>query len=366
MWVLCEGSQRVLEDLGRVEGLVSDARALGVTDLLVQVYRGGRAWFDSSLADPTPYRELVEANGVDTLAELVDRAHAAGIRVHAWVNVLSLSQNPNAPLIRRVGRHAVHVDAKGRSLLDYPGFEVPPPEAGWYRMGTPGVYLDPAAPGLAAYLASVFGELVRRYPDLDGLHLDYIRHPDVLPFIPGSRFGVGLDFGYGAPSRERFRRETGLRAPTHGNWVNTRQWDEWRREKVTELVATIRTAAQEARPGLLLSAAVFPDFDRAYLSLYQDWKRWLEDGLLEFAVPMAYTLDDRRLRYLAETYGRARESERIWAGVGSWLFAREPERALDQLAILRRAGVEGEALFSYDSIVNAPPLLEALARGEVP
>ncbi len=27
-----------------------------------------------------------------------------------------------------------------------------------------------------------------RYPELDGLHLDYIRHPDLLPFIPG----VGL------------------------------------------------------------------------------------------------------------------------------------------------------------------------------
>ena len=44
-------------------------------------------------------------------------------------------------------------------------------------------------------------EVARKYP-VDGLHFDYIRYPDVLPFVPGARFGVGLEFGFGEASLE--------------------------------------------------------------------------------------------------------------------------------------------------------------------
>jgi len=354
-----------LDDPERVEQLIVHAQALRTTDLFVQVYRGGRAWYDAKLADATPYREIVAKTGVDTLGQLITRAHAVGIRVHAWVNVLSLSRNPKALLLSELGPDVVQRDRKGRSLLSYPDFEVPAPDAPWYRMGTPGLYLDPAAPGLAERLVATFAELVRRYPRLDGLHLDYIRHPDVLPMVPGSRFGVGLDFGYGEPSRLRFQRETGLPAPRPGHIVNANRWDEWRRQKVTELVAAIRAGVDGVRPGLYLSAAVFSDADRAYLTLSQDWRRWLEEGIVDFAIPMAYTIDDRRLRYLLEAYAGDPQRDRIWAGLGVWLFARTPERALAQLALVADKAVAGEVLFSYDAIVESPALLAALeARSE--
>ena len=190
LWVLCEGSRRVLEDPARVRLLIEHARALGASDLFVQVYRGGRAWYNASLADATPYRELLAKTGTDTLAQLLELAHASGLRVHAWVNVLSLSSNRDALLLRHLGREAVQTDRRGRSLLDFPDLVVPPPDGAWYRMGTPAIYLDPGAPGVSDWLAAIFAELVLRYPALDGLHLDYVRHPDVLPFIPGSGFGV--------------------------------------------------------------------------------------------------------------------------------------------------------------------------------
>jgi hypothetical protein len=126
--VLAEGSQRVLEHPERVRALLDDARALGATDLFVQVYRGGRAWFDSSHADASPHRAAAQKAGEDPLASLVRQAHAAGLSVHAWVNALSLAQNRDAPIVRKVGKDAVAVDRQGRSLLDYPEYEVPPPE----------------------------------------------------------------------------------------------------------------------------------------------------------------------------------------------------------------------------------------------
>jgi len=361
LWVLCEGSQRVLEHPERIPALLDDARALGATDLFVQVYRGGRAWFDSSLADAAPYRQLRERTGRDTLVDLLAAAHGAGLRVHAWVNALSLASQRDAPIVRDLGRDAVLVDQAGRSLLDYPDLDVPPPDRRYYRLGTPAVWLDPAAPGVAERLAATFAELLARYP-LDGLHLDYIRYPDVLPFSPGSRFGVGLDLGHGAPTRERFRRETGLEPPSPPDRLgNAEAWDAWRRDQVTQLVARIRESARRARPGVALSAAVWSFADRAYLSVGQDWRRWLEEDLLDFAVPMAYTLDPRLFRYQAAELAHGARAEQVWLGVGVWLFAKRPEAAVQQLRLAREAGAAGDALFSWDAIADAPPLRLALA-----
>lgn len=360
LWVLCEGSQRVLEHPDRIPALIADADALDVSDLFVQVYRGGRAWFDSTHADATPYRELRAATGEDTLARLIQAGHAAGLRVHAWVNVLSLAGNRSAPLLRDLPG-AVAVDKQGRSVLDYPKLEVPPPDRRYYRMGTPAVWLDPGAPGLAERMAATFAELLMRHPDLDGLHLDYIRYPDALPFSPGSRFGVGLDFGYGAATRARFQAETGLTAPLGDSLANAERWDDWRREQVTALVRLIGAAARVLAPELELSAAVWTWTDRAYLSLGQDWRRWLEEDLLDFAVVMAYTLDDRLLRYQAEHFASLYEG-RVWVGLGSWLFADAPERAARQVGIVRATGAAADSLFSWDAIADAPALREALAH----
>jgi uncharacterized lipoprotein YddW (UPF0748 family) len=362
LWVLAEGHERVLEHPERIPRLIEDAQLLGASDLFVQVYRGGRAWFDSQHADATPYQDLREATATDTLAELLHRAHLAGLRVHAWVNVLSLARNREAPLLRALGRDVVLVDRHGRSLLDYPDLDVPAPDRRYYRMGTPGVYLDPAAPGLAPLLAETFADLLVRYPELDGLHLDYARYPDVLPFVPGTRFGVGLDFGYGAPTRERFRRETGLEAPLGDSIRNANRWDEWRREKLTALIAAIAARARAVHPKLTLSAAVWTYADRGYLALGQDWRRWLEEDLLDLAVPMSYTRDDRLFRYQVESFANLPRGGDIWIGMGTWLFARDPARAIAQIRVVEEAGAAGDALFSYDSIVATPALREALIR----
>jgi uncharacterized lipoprotein YddW (UPF0748 family) len=256
----------------------------------------------------------------------------------------------------------VSVDRRGRSILEYPKLELPPPDSNFLRMGTPAVWLDPAAPGVADWLVSTFGELVDHYPGLDGIHFDYIRYPDVLPFTPGSRFRVGLDFGYGAASRARFESETGLRAPFRDSVGNGDRWDQWRRERVTDILRGVRARTLQTRPDLLFSAAVTAYPERAYLSLYQDWRGWLDEDLLDFAVAMLYTRDDRLLRYEANAYTGGIGGDRLWIGLGTWLFANAPQRAVAQLRLARDANARGQALFSYDSIAEAPALRDALVN----
>jgi uncharacterized lipoprotein YddW (UPF0748 family) len=353
----------VLENRHRLEILLEDAQGLGVTDLFVQVYRGGRAWFDSSLADPVPYGSTwraPEETASDAFSLLIERAHRQGLRVHAWVNVLSLASNADALILRDLGPAAAAVDQKGRSILDYPLFEVPEPDRRYYRMGTPALWLDPAASGVSDRLAATFAELVERYPALDGLHLDYIRYPDALPFSPATRFGVGLSFGFGEGSRGRFEAETGLRAPFGSSLVNGDRWDDWRRSQLTHLVRRIAEAARLMRPELSVSAAVLADVERAYLVDLQDWIGWLDEGLLDFAVPMLYTRDQRLLRYGVEGMAGLAADRAIWIGLGSWLFSASPERAVEQIRVVGEQERLGSALFSWDSIRESPALRDAL------
>jgi uncharacterized lipoprotein YddW (UPF0748 family) len=365
LWVLAEGSQRVLENPERVATLLADARALGASDLFVQVHRGGRAWFDSRWADSTPFTNARRNNrGRDPLAALIARARAEGLRVHAWFNVLNLASNAQAPILVALGRDAVHVDQHGRSLLDYPDYDVPAPDRRYYRLGTPGIWLDPAAPGVAERLAASVGELVARYPGLAGVHLDYIRYVDALPFAPGSRFGVGLSFGHGEKSRARFHAETGLAAPFGESLANADAWDAWRRAQLDALVARIAAAARAARPGVIVSAAVIPDPERALTVDMQDWRAWLDAGWLDLAVPMHYARDPKRFEYGVEALSALTPKRRIWVGLGSWLFASDPAAASAQIARVAREPRLGSALFSWDALRESPPLLEALVRAE--
>ena len=130
LWVLAEGGVRVLDDVQRIEPLLERAEQLGATDLFVQVYRGGRAFYPGAdFVERAPTAD----RGVDNLTTLLSRAHRRGLRVHAWVNVLSLSTRRDARLLEDLGPAAILVDREGRSILDYPDFDLPQPDrrSGW-------------------------------------------------------------------------------------------------------------------------------------------------------------------------------------------------------------------------------------------
>ena len=202
LWVQAEGANRTLDSAEKIKALVKRARAAGVTDIYAQVYRSGRAWFPTNLADDSPSKRA----GQDPLALLVDLASQGEecdcpIKVHAWINAFALARNKKAPILRQLGLQAVLKDQYGRSLLEYP-LSGKPEWAKGFGLGTPGIFLDPGNLGVRKRIIDVTAALVRNYPGLAGIHLDFIRYPYALPISPGSRFSPRLDFGY----NEVFRR----------------------------------------------------------------------------------------------------------------------------------------------------------------
>src|SRR5260370_33060793 len=69
------------------------------------------------------------------------------------------------------------------------------------------------------------------------------------------------------------------------------RWLEFRRDRVTALVARLRTAVKVKRRDALLTAAVWPDPAEAASRRSQDWRAWLDEKLLDAVCPMAYTAD---------------------------------------------------------------------------
>ena len=372
LWVQAEGANRTLDSADKIKALVKRARSAGVTDIYAQVYRSGRAWFTTSLADDSPAKRA----GQDPLALLLDLASRGeeserSIRVHAWINAFALARNKKAPIIGELGKEAVLKDQYGRSLLEYP-YSGKPAWAKGFGLGTPGIFLDPGNQGVRKRIIDVAAHLVRNYPRLAGIHLDFIRYPYALPISPGSRFSPRLDFGYNEASTARFEQQTRKTTPRAGVSVkraDSTAWDEWRRAQVTAAVRGVYEATTGLRRQVIVSAAVLPWAERAYLTAFQDWRGWLEKGLLHKAVVMNYTDDVHLAAQISRSALAAKRVKTptphapgIVIGLGAYMFTKNPAGLWREWRAARAAGADGVALFSYDQMVGNDAMWKFPAR----
>ena len=363
LWVDCEGENGTLQSKAKIVEMLDEAKRIGCTDVIVQVYRANRSWFRSEKADATPWREIKEAEGIDCLAFLVDEAHKRGLKLHAWFNVFCLTRNTDAPMLKTLGRTIALMDNHGRSVLDYKNFRIPPPIGSYYELSDEALMLDPGNLKVHEYQLAIIKEVLDGYPGIDGVHLDFIRYPSIMPFPPGSRFSWDIDFGYNPAALERFKAETGLNARTmERTRANCQKWDDFRRENITRFVRSTRKLIADSGQQKELSAAGVAFADRAYLSFFQDWRGWCEEGLVDFVLAMNYT-DDRRLaRYLSRAAATVQGKAPAYVGLQAFIEPLNVDAILQQIADARAAGAQGVCLFSYDTIrLQCPKLCDRLA-----
>ena len=108
----------VLASRERIDALIACAKQAKVDTLFVQVYRGNQSWFPSKIADETPFKRCKTAVGEDAFALLITKAHAEGIKVFSWMNMLSMSKNADAPLLKRYGPSVLTVNRDPKKTLD--------------------------------------------------------------------------------------------------------------------------------------------------------------------------------------------------------------------------------------------------------
>ncbi len=353
LWVECEGTEKTLSSRVKIDQLIERAASSGFNLLFVQIYRHDRAWFNSRFADTTPYRRIVKDEQIDPLSYLIQKADQAGLEVHAWMNMFRIGKDRKAPVIKRLGAGAVTRDGHGKSLLTYPSAKLP----------DGGYWLDPGDKRVQEYLRAVISEVIRKYPGIDGVHLDFTRYPYNSPYA-GSLWAKRNDLGYGRESVRRFKEWTGL-DPLKMELTrsNCQAWDNWRRYQLNSFVESVYGTVGKLNPKLKVSVAVVAWPDRAYLSSFQDWRRWLEEGSVDFVGVMNYSTDSRLARYLTWGALAAQKQRQAYIGLGAYLLSNDPKELLEQISDCRKAGAPGIVLFSYDSLCQTPQVFPALKKG---
>ncbi|MBI5820068.1 MAG: family 10 glycosylhydrolase [Verrucomicrobia bacterium] len=218
--------------------LVADAKAAGVTKLLIHARTSRETLYPSRIAAPATVAEC------DLLALATAEGKKQGVNIYA-AYVLGIAQpddlkaHPDWAMIGRNGK---------------PG--------DWYCYNNPDV---------RAFHASLLAEIVTRY-DVAGVAVDFVR-PDSGCFCP--RCAKGFD--------AKFHKPLG----SAGNYDS--DWLAWQRDSITDYVRELRTALRKARPDAQLAGYVWarfaPDKDRAG----QDWPRWLKENLMDFVAIGQYT-----------------------------------------------------------------------------
>lgn len=340
-----------------IDAVIDTAVDIGADTLFVQVNGRMEAYYRSTLL-PTAGDV---APDFDPLDYVIRRAREAGIEVHAWINAFTagmLTERPAHPdhvLNRRPDW--VTVDRAGRSLWDY----------GWQeaQVHVPARMLDPGVPAVQRFVTDVVLEVVDSYA-VDGVHLDYIRYPS-------------RRFGYHPESVRRFTDEHGFNpmtmeqdavafVTTHGRDEFQRRlglWDDWRRRQVTSLVADIARAIDSRDRDITFSVAVGADAGDAVAERLQDWPAWLEHGVVDGLVLMAYSADTARVRHQVEeavVLGRAADLP-IYAGVGAYMLNGDADLLRRQLDAVRAAGAAGVSIFSYDTLLERPAFKHVLQNG---
>lgn len=317
-----------------VRNLIAYAREADVKTLFVQLYRGDQAWFPSKLADDSPYRAILEKNGEDTFALLLREAKASGIQVHAWLNVLSLSTNRGAPILKKYGLSV---------LTRKPGPEKKKIED--YLIDNQ-YFLEPSDSRVREYLLGLIEEVIRTYPQLDGLQVDYIRYPDSEPF-----------YGYTEENLAAFRAASGIQEVSE----STPGWKDWRRARVTELVEALSRRIRELKPGIVFSTTGCAPYSRAYHEAFQDWAFWIEKGLVDFVTMMSYPIDPLDLEEnLMGAAARADGLSRVNIGIGAYKMVSKHDIFKKQWEICEASGARGCAVFHYGNFLEDPALAKVL------
>jgi uncharacterized lipoprotein YddW (UPF0748 family) len=332
-----------------VRRIVDNCARAGFNIIVFQVRGNATAFYRSSI-EPWAW-ELTSTGpattgrdpGFDPLALAVERAHRRGVELHAYMNVFPgwMSQKyPPAEVGQVWTKHPEWfvADREGRKMIPWDR-DLSPQKRNYYS------WLNPAHPDVKDYVVSVFREVAERY-DVDGIHLDYCRYPDV------------GDYSYDPVSLSRFREATG-KTPDEAPDL----WTKWRGDQVTEVVQRIHDECRKIKPDLMISASVMRDPTRAPERLMQRPLDWMAAGKIEAAFPMIYTTDNAIVaqsvtEYVGNGSGRLVVAGLKVPGNDPKVLTDRPSadnpgapknvRAMiEQIGVARLAGAQGVSLFSY-------------------
>ncbi len=281
---------------------------------------------------------LVSGGETSVLAEA---AHEEGLEFHRWIWTLNRSGDP---WVKEHHPEWFTVSRNGVSTLERP------PYVGYYQ------WLCPTREPVRQYLRNVV-DAVAAEPGVDGVHLDYVRHSDViLPVGLWSKYGLvqdrehpEFDFCYCDVCREAFRTQSGRDPAGLSDPTEDEEWRRFRWNSVTGLVRVLAEAAHAQR--VPISAAVFPTPTVARRLVRQAWDEWPLDAVF----PMLYhTFYEEPVEWISSATREGVEAlprqRSLYAGL--FLPSLSPEELAVAVQHARDSGAAGVSLFALDGLTD--------------
>ena len=308
-----------------VEEVVAAAKEANMNAIVAQAGRRGDCFCNEATMPRT--EADIEPKPFDPLQALIDEAHAEDIEVHAWLSTTAIWNSDDPPQAEDHVFNTHGPDAEGEDdwlMRNYEG-EL---KAGAYS-------LDPGHPEAADYIVEMYTSIVENY-DVDGINMDRVRYPDF-----NERIGVS-DWGYNPVAVERFQSQTGR---TGRPEPDDEEWSDWRREQVTNIVRKVYLQTYAIDPSVRVSADTITygegpeqqggwENSRTYGEVLQDWRAWMEEGILDLNIPMNYKRDhepEQKLWYEQwSEYAKDHQYERQTV-VGSAAYLNYIEGTVDQV-----------------------------------
>jgi len=296
----------------------------------------------------------VLVGGGDTTVH-AEAAHAAGLEFHRWIWTLNRSGDS---WVTAHHPEWFTVSRNGDSSLTHP------PYVGYYK------WLCPTRPEVREYLRTRFLEIARE-PGVDGVHLDYVRHSDViLPRGLWERYGLiqdrehpEFDFCYCEVCRETFASLHDTDPLDLPDPPADQRWRRFRWDSVTGLVEALAGAvhgvpashhgsslASDSRVKPI-TAAVFPTPSIARKLVRQAWDEWPVDAVF----PMLYhSFYEKGLPWIGRGIKEGLEAitarpaatpspKHLLAGL--YLPSLTPEERIQATRNAREAGAQGVCFF---------------------
>lgn len=331
----------------QIDKLVKDCVEANINTLYVQVRRRGDAYYNKSFEPRTEDPKLPAE--FDALQYLIDKAHANHLEVHAWLNTLVAWKDPAPPKAKNhiYNLHGPAATGRDNWIAYYRKYDEKTNK--WSKELYPSLFLDPGHPDAVDYTADVYLNVVKNY-DVDGIHLDYSRYD-------------GTGWGFNATNVARYNARygtTGLPSPDDSRWM------QWRREQTANLVRKIYLKAIAIKPSIKVTSAVVTWGDapvaegdwektKGYLWTSQDWRGWVEEGIIDQVIPMNYFAQWKpvqRERYKQWIEWEKNHQYKRQVVIGPGLFSQYFEESLEQIRMAQTPSAAGNyaagvALFAY-------------------
>jgi len=330
----------------------------GFDKVFLQVRGRGDAFYNSKIIK----KNTAIDTSFDPLEYSLKLGHSLDLEIHAWVNCYILWSSNSSPKdkthIFNTNPLWMEVDIYGKSDSR---IDLTTPKSPTWE----GIYLSPMNHEVNQYLREIIREIYEKY-DIDGIHLDYIRYQD--EFYGFHRSGrKEFDLLFGVDPLDISRGVISTRYGWEQTYVDSikMQWDEFKQQKITELLEFINEDINLLDKNIAVSAAVKPNLIEAKNRWHQDWQDWLERDLVDFIVPMNYSSElinfMTNIKIMKNSIPEY-DIQKIFMGIS--VYNQSAESAVDKIFLARLNGFNGISIFSYgvhkDNLDWFNPILESM------